>query len=229
MCVPGCTSQNNSTQLATIVSGCSSCPRAGHGGIAVYSDAVVEVRIEVTLRPQGVEPNSAPKPDGSAMSDSTGYIEIRVKCSKDAHAVQFGWREYIDPDGSRWKSEGFAEGIGQQKFTTDPNNPIWYVDSVGRPCPYYDVWDAPHCRCTNELILWDRPTVNAIYKGQTVIAHFSTFIICDKNVVREIRWTRGQKPDGKPSYSIDVVNASELPQWAKDTLKKDKFEMIPLN
>lgn len=210
MCVATSTLDDHTTSTRT-TSGCMDCALSGRGGTSQYRDDAVEVSTGVRLTENGT-------PLGS------DAIQMRVKCDKNPHVLQFVNREIIRKDGTPDSRLLTTKG-GTYNTTTDPKNPVWRTDTGGKPSPYYE--KGPHavaCNCPGELIVWDQPSLApAAGSGETWRANFSAFIICDGKVIRRVDWTRSQTDGGQPSYSVNVTNATSLPQWATDTMSAQGF------
>lgn len=195
---------------------------SGDGGKVEASDSAIEVRTGLKL-----------KKDGNATSFNDA-ISIQVKCAKNPHVVQFLHRELIGADGKHKSlSTPTSSGSAPQKFTTDPAKPEWITDSPAKPDPAYDAAGA-HRNDPGSLTIYDQPTMETtpaaplnLGNGETSKATFKAYTICDGKVVKEVTWIRSVTHPGNPTYNVAVKDATELPQWAKDTLKKEAYNAVP--
>ncbi|MFH1109174.1 MAG: PAAR domain-containing protein [Planctomycetota bacterium] len=185
---------------------------SGTGGTAAYSDSKTEAKTGVTL-----------VKDGTATT-YTDAISIQVKCDKDPHVVQFISREIIGADGKPIKRKMKTTG-GEYETTIDPKNPVWNTDSAGKPNPYYESAGASRTD-PGSLTIYDQPGLLPA-AGETWRATFRAFLICDGKVIREVTWVRSMKAGEKATYTVNVKEASSLPAWAKDTLKKQGYNAAP--
>ncbi|MEM9436929.1 MAG: hypothetical protein AAGA15_07800 [Pseudomonadota bacterium] len=207
MCLSGCNGSSSSSTAASSGSGtsgtspvspCASCAVTTSGGTVAHSNAHVEVSHGVSVS-QG------------ATTIASDTIQITVKCSSTPHVLQFINREIIDSSGNHVSRTMNTTG-GTYQTTTDPSNPVWNTDSAGHPSPYYETGFLG-CSCPGELFVWDEPGLLP-QSGETWKANFRAFIICNGNVVNEVRWSRVQTDGGSPRYTSSVHNTTSLPSWA---------------
>ena len=195
---------------------------SGEGGKVEHSDKAVEVRTGVKLKKNG---------HPTYFND---MISIKVKCAKNPHVVQFLHRELIGADGRHKSlSTQTSSRAAPQKFTTDPAHPEWITDSDASPDPSYEAGGASRDD-PGSLTTFDEPTVETtpvgpldLADGETSKATFKAYTFCDGKVVKEVTWVISVTHPGSPKYTVTVKDATELPQWAKDTLKNDGFNAAP--
>lgn len=216
MCLRGCSGNSSSSassasssassssraSASSPIQPCSSCAFATSGGSVQHSDSAVEVSHGVAIS------------QGSTQV-ARDAIQIKVTCANGPHVLQFINREIIDRNGNHVSRQMRTTG-GTYNTTTDPANPVWNTDSAGHPNPYYESAGAS-CNCPGALFTWDEPGL-LLQNGETWKANFRAFIICNGNVVREVRWSRTQTDGGSPSYTSSVHNTTSLPQWARDQM-----------
>jgi len=197
----------------------ASCPVAstptgyyGEGGKTEISDSKCLVKTGVALKKDGSD---------TAYSDA---IAITVKCLKTPHVVQFIYREIIGADGKPVEREMRTTG-GRYKTTTDPKTPVWNTDSAGKPDPNYDSSGASRSD-PGTLTIYDQPFL-APEAGETWRATFKAFTICDGKVTKVISWIRSQKHGESPTYAVAAEDAAELPAWAKQQLKDQRYDDAP--
>ncbi len=180
---------------------------------------------------------------------SDGF-KIRVSNCRNPHVLQFIHREKIGVDGVRFGG-GYSTSNGETyEFTTDPNDPAWHTDGgAGRPSPYYEQ-GAGVARIVNPfgLTMFDQPSfAEPIYRPgarETWRATFKDYVICNCQVVREIRWAREVPwmPDLTPSETHDPLRGRQGPpryvdveilpptdpdlSWAEAQLKADGY-LVP--
>ena len=221
MCLRGCSGSNNSSagsasgsaasgsasSATSPVQPCPGCAYTTSGGSVEHSDSVVEVTHGVAVH------RGATQLRGDT-------IQIKVTCATNPHVLQFINREIIDRDGNHVSRTIKTTG-GEYSTTTDPANPVWNTDSAGHPSPYYESAFV-NCSSANELFVWDEPGLLPT-DGETWKANFRAFIICDGNVVREVRWSRTQTDGSSPSYTSSVHNTTSLPQWATDQMSAQGY------
>ena len=184
---------------------------SGEGGTIAYTDDVIEVRTGVTLRK-----------DGQPLS-FVDAIEIAVK-GVDPHVVQFVFREIIDSDGVPCRRLIHAT-TGHYETTTDPDDPAWNTDSAARPNPYYETAGAARVE-PGRLTIYDQPALRP-EPGETWRATFRTFAVIAGRVVRDLTWVRCQTHGETASYTVAVVDATELPSWATELLEQQGFDPVP--
>lgn len=149
-------------------------------------------------------------------------IAIKVKCKKKPHTVQFIYREIIGANGKPVSRTMKTTG-GQYQTTTDVTKPNWNTDSAAKPAPHYESGGAASSDADG-LTIYDQPSLMPS-KGETWRATFKTFLICDGNVIREVTWARSQKHGDIPKYDVKVKETTALPDWAKQQLKAQGYNV----
>ncbi len=203
--------------------------------LAVPKDSLITV---MTHLPVYQATDSLGKPLTTATDDGIG---IKVAC-RNPHFVQFIYRENVRPDGTRVPGT-YSPSSGTYQLTTDPNNPVWHSDGVGKPDAFFD-----HGRgagrntytsgAITQLTIWDQPNFAGPYfpaseqKGDSTShrwrANFRTFALCNCGLVREVRWTV-EMYQGKKSYTnvkIWPADNSAL-SWINPQLVGDGFRRVP--
>ncbi|NOT25134.1 MAG: hypothetical protein HOP16_03425 [Acidobacteria bacterium] len=122
-------------------------------------------------------------------------LKIRVSNCRNPHVLQFVYREKIGVDGVAFGG-GIKTNNGEMyEFTSDPNNPKWHTDGGGgRPNPFYDQGNVYRIVNPFGLTMFDQPNFAGEIFGpgahETWRATFKSYVMCNCQVVREIRWAR---------------------------------------
>lgn len=197
------------------------------GGTQAYGDEAVEVRTGVsyyTVSDPIANPTTPCDDKTKTRTGADDGIAIKIKCAKNPHLVQFINREIIGADGQPIDYQMQTTG-GSYHTTTDPKNPIWNTDSAVKTNAYYEAGGASR-QDDDSLTTFDQPSLRP-GAGQTWRANFKAYAICNGKVVRQVEWVREQVGDAAPTYTVNVSQASALPDWAKNQLKAQGYDTVP--
>jgi hypothetical protein len=199
------------------------------GGTQQYDDGVVEVRTAVEysfpMNPVGLHVEACTDSSKMPVMWDDG-ITIRLKCKKKPHLLQFVSYEIIDADGKRLNEE-VPTDYGSIQTTTDPEHRIWMIDTGDATNPYYEA-KGIHRSDPGELRTFDQPTfLEHRDPGEIQRQSFKAYAICNGRVVREITWSRQRKQGSEAVYTVHVMEADELPRWARDKLLDAEVPGIP--
>lgn len=197
------------------------------GGTTKHDDDAVQVNTGVTystLSKPVANPVSACSDPSKRPTGFNDGISIKVKCRKKPHLLQFIYREIIGADGKH-VIKSFTTTGGSYNTTTDTSHPNWNTDSASKPNPYYEGVGA-HRTDDDGLTTFDQPSLNP-KPGETWRATFKAYSVCDGKVTREITWVREQTYGSTPRYTVNVVNATELPDWAKKQIQDNGYDSKP--
>lgn len=223
---------------------------------------VIEVRTGVKVPPFTIKRKFPPAPaceEKEAEVRLEDGITIGVQNCRNPHILQFIYREKLDvmnqPFGGGYSTgdECNPSGDNGYVFTTDAANPDWHTDAAsGRPNAYYDLGaGTPRERGPFSLKIFDQPSFAKPIFGEgaheTWRATFKSYVVCNCQVVREVRWTREARWDvdlsGGPNVLPDLNKGKQLPpeyvdvkivapsdpdfKWANEQLKKDGYAPVP--
>lgn len=133
------------------------------------------------------------QPTVGRKTDLDDGILITVKnCKRNPQVVQFISREQKLANGT-W--QGGPLGVGataQYCLTTNNEDPDWHTDTSAKPSPYYY---GKQLHCDGTLKTFDQPNFpdldpKDLMKYEFFKARFVSFVLCNGEVVRQIRWIR---------------------------------------
>lgn len=201
----------------------------GSGGTALR-DNLVEVRTGVgawqTFKPGTRTPDYV----------GTDGIRIDVRSCRNAHVVQFIWREEImATNPPTWREGRRDQGYD---LTTNPADPKWDTDvgRAGPPNPFFDqVPHNPRLVGPFSLTVWDQPSMDATdptklgVAEDTRRAHFRSYLFCNCELVRLVTWTREEVGSSSPKYTgLSLRNTTDADlAWVNQRLKEQKFIPVP--
>jgi len=206
-------------------------PAKNDAGVLLKDD-LVRIRSNVAVR--NYLNKVVPKTDDGIM--------ITAVC-RNPHFVQFFSREKITTL-KHYLSGTATTSSGTYQLTIDPLKPNWHTDALGRPNAYFDqspgaVWSLPYAvRGTATLTIFDQPQFNPPLfdpadqadptTSQTWRGVAKVYVICNCNVVREVRWTI-EIFAGKQKYKeIDIRPADHSAlAWINAQLQRDQFRPVP--
>src|SRR4029077_1775039 len=135
------------------------------------------------------------------------------------------------------------------QFTTDPANPFWDTDSSANPNAYYDEQHgAANTIGPLSLTIFDQPefggTTYLPGSHETWKATFKDYVICNCQVVSEVRWSRqvlwipdlptgnnvtvdvNKGHQGPPQYGVVTITEPDDPllDWVNLQVQKDGFQ-----
>jgi uncharacterized protein RhaS with RHS repeats len=161
------------------------------------------------------------------------YIGIISRASKDAKEkypceklewIQFVYRIVENPD-KNVKYQFKNKNGDIYDATTDPANPIRRTDNniKGSPISTKEYKGAQRKPDIHQMTFVDAPTFPVTGKAEKAI--YDAFLLADGKIVYHVHWERHKTIAGDATYeNVSGDPASELPTWAKDTLKKDGFK-----
>lgn len=223
---------------------------------------VIEVRTGVKLPPFTIKRKMPPAPACEEKEVDVRLedgITIEAQNCRNPHILQFIHREKLDVTNEPFGG-GYSTGTecepnldNSYVFTTDPDHPEWHTDaSSGKPNAYYDQGNGiPRDRGPFSVKIFDQPTFATPIFNQgaheTWRASFKSYVVCNCQVVREVRWTREVRWEvdlsGGPNVLPDLNKGRQLPpryvdvaivapsdpdfKWANEQLKKDGYAPVP--
>lgn len=216
---------------------------------------VIEVRTGVRMPPVKVKRKFPPTcEEKEVVYPIEDGITIDVRNCRNPHILQFIFREKFDSTGQAMGGLYVTGNACEPQhdngyaFTTDPNEPVWHTDAFsGKPNAYYDQGNGvARERGPFRVKIFDQPSFNPGAQ-ETLRATFKDYIVCNCQVVREVRWTRevrwevdasdepnlpSEPSKGKhlpPAYvGVEIVPPSDPDfMWANEQLKKDGYAPVP--
>ncbi len=166
--------------------------------------------------------------------------------------MQFVYREKVGLDGVDLGGS-YDTSWGKFLLTTDPANPNWHTDAIGKPNGYYDqAPEAGHRLDPAAVTIFDVPSlapdgVDFLVRRRGTRLWRATakdFAICNCKVVRTVTWAREARwnalkgVQGPPTYvnvSIEAPPATDTNstwsntqmQWINTELQKDGYDPVP--
>jgi hypothetical protein len=134
---------------------------------------------------------------------NTIAIAYTGSLSADSRWLQFVWFEMVGNDATgtaHYNGTLSIQGQGTKALSTKPESPVWSIDAVTGPNPFYEGGYA-NLRKANSTTIFDapgggivQPLADAIYQATpsttalTFTAHFETFLIQKDQAVYVVPW-----------------------------------------
>jgi len=191
-------------------------------------------------------------------------LMIKTGNCRNPHILQFAYREKIGADSSHFGGLYTLTNGKSYSLTTNLADPNWHTDTSGSPTAYdhehgirgpdayYDrQYGVPVVTGPLSLTFFDQPNFGGTTylpgAHETWRATFKDYVICNCQVVSEVRWTR-EVPwivdlPSSPNVTVDVnkghqgpiryVDVSIVPptdptlEWANMQVRQDGFDPVP--
>lgn len=156
-----------------------------------------QIRLETGVSWTNPSPVCGSEITDQALTALADGIAITAKCTQKPQVVQFVHREQVLVDGTL---EGGPQELttptckNEFKYcrTTNPAQPQWRTDTSAKLDPYYGGY---RINCDKSLTAFDAPTLKDFDPKRYRLwrATFVSFVLCDGEVIRQIRWKRERK------------------------------------